>query len=193
MCNFCCTFAAAKVFCRLKNMKKRILIIIGCVLLIGAAVGCAVWMYHEAKMRQQAAGKEQQEQEAQEMEFPEHETNSVIFFEEEVPPADPLMVGRWSSVENPGWHKVYYDDDDGEGRYWGKEWDESDDVMEEDLSYHGNGWFRWRKSNDTLIEFSTMDFRDVPIAHEYLVSISDSTNIAIAETNRRSVYKMRKE
>jgi len=175
-------------------MKKRILIIIGCVLLIGAAVGCAVWMYHEAKVRQQqAAEKEQQEQEAQESEFPDHETNAVIFFEEEVPPADPLMVGRWSCVDNPGWHKVYYDDDDGEGRYWGKEWDESDDVMEEDLGYHGNGWFRWRKSHDTLVEYSTMDFRDVPIAHEYLVTISDSTNIAIAETNRRSVHKMRKE
>jgi len=174
-------------------MKKRLFIIIGCVLVFGAAIGCAVWLYMRHQATLEPKEPQEEEMEAQDNDFLERGTNSIIYFEEEVPPADPLMVGRWSCVENPGWHKVYYDDDDGEGRYWGKEWDESDDVLEEDLSYHGNGWFRWRKSNDTLVEYSTMDFRDVPIAHEYLVTISDSTNIAIAETNRRSVYKMRKE
>ena len=172
-------------------MKKKLLIIIGCLLALCAAVGCAVWLYVQSKQKPQPT--EPEEVEAQEDEFPEHGTNNVIYWEDETPPADPLMVGRWSCREKPGWHKVYYDDPDGEGRYWGKEWDESDDVMEEDLGYHGNGWFRWTKSNDTLTEFSTMDFRDVPIAHTYRLTITDSTNVAIAETNNRSNYNFRKE
>lgn len=171
-------------------MKKKLLIIIGCLLALCAAVGCAVWLYMQSK---QKPPQEPEEVEAQEDEFPEHGTNSAIFWEEETPPADPLMVGRWSCREKPGWYKVYYDDPDGEGRYWGKEWDESDDVMEEDLGYHGNGWFRWTKSNDTLVEYSTMDFRDVPIAHTYRLTITDSTNVAIAETNNRSNYNFQKE
>ena len=170
-------------------MKKKLLIIIGCILALCVAVGCAVWLYVQSKQKPQ----EPEEMEAQEDEFPDHGTNNVIYWEEEMPPADPLMVGRWICQENPGWHKVYYDDPDGEGRYWGKEWDESDDVMEEDLGYHGNGWFRWTKSNDTLTEYSPMDFRDVPIAHTYRLTIMDSANVAIAETNNRSNYNFQKE
>ena len=68
-----------------------------------------------------------------------------------------------------------------------------DDVLEEDLMYHGNGWFRWNKSNDTLIEYSTMDFRDVPIAHIYVIKMKDSVDIAMAETNGRSVFHFIKE
>ena len=180
-------------------MKKPTVLFFICLILIGSAIGAALWLHmQEAELVELAVPSQPQiptigsAPEGEEL-GNEHGTNSIIYFEGEIPPADPLMVGRWKNADNAGWHKVYYDDDDGEGRYWGKEWDESDDVMEEDLSYHGNGWFRWRKSNDTLIEFSTMDFRDVPIAHTYLVSITDSTNIAIAETNRRSSYKLRKE
>jgi len=174
-------------------MNKKLTIIIVSVAIVGAAIGAALWMQHTAEKPQEPQPVEEpQEAEATELEN-EFTTNTVIFFEGEVPPADPLMVGRWQNKENGGWHKVYYDDDDGEGRYWGKEWDEADDVLEEDLSYHGNGWFRWTKSNDTLYEYSTMDFRDVPIAHIYLVSTQDSVTIAMAESNGRSTHNFTKE
>lgn len=170
-------------------MKKKTVIWILCAVVIGAAAGTAIWWYQ----RSQAPVQASDEMEAEEDELGEHMTNSVIYFEGEIPPADPLMVGRWANEEKAGWHKVYYDDDDGEGRYWGKEWDEADDVLEEDLGYHGNGWFRWTKSNDTLTEFSTMDFRDVPIAHTYKISMIDSMHIVMTESNRLSSYHFAKE
>ena len=173
-------------------MNKPTVILLTCVVMVGAAIGAAVWLSGQGKEHPEAKDSRSEETESGEM-TNEHTTNSIVFFEGEMPPADPLMVGRWANNENQGWHKVYYDDDDGEGHYWGKEWDETDDVQEEDLNYHGNGWFRWRKSNDTLYEYSTMDFRDVPIAHIYLVSAYDSMNIAVRETNGRSQYSFIKE
>lgn len=172
-------------------MKKQTIIFLICIALVGAAIGAAYYLSvrEEPLTEQPQAGEEAQEGELEN----EHKTNSVIYFEGEVPPADALMVGRWKNMDNAGWHKVYYDDDDGEGHYWGKEWDETEDVLEEDLSFHGNGWFRWTKSNDTLYEFSTMDFRDVPIAHIYYITAFDSMNISMAETNKRSTYYFIKE
>ena len=189
MCNFCCIFAAGN---KITSMNKPTVILLTCVVMVGAAIGAAVWLSGQGKEHSEAKDSRSEETESGEM-TNEHTTNSIVFFEGEMPPADPLMVGRWANNENQGWHKVYYDDDDGEGHYWGKEWDETDDVQEEDLNYHGNGWFRWRKSNDTLYEYSTMDFRDVPIAHIYLVSAYDSMNIAVRETNGRSQYRFTKE
>lgn len=180
-------------------MKKPSVVFIICVMLICSAVGAALWLQHRSQT-QEGPTLPQAPQiptigsapEGEEL-GNEHGTNSIIYFEGEIPPADPLMVGRWKNADNAGWHKVYYDDDDGEGHYWGKEWDEADDVLEEDLGYHGNGWFRWNKSNDTLIEYSTMDFRDVPIAHIYVIKMKDSVDIAMAETNGRSVFHFIKE
>ena len=172
-------------------MKKKPLIFIVCVLILGAAASAAYWLHYCHTTSPESEDAEEIE-EGEEL-INEHSTNGVIYFEDEVPPADPTMVGKWLSVDKPGWHKVYYDDDDGEGHYWGKEWDENEDVLEEDLSYHGNGWFRWEKHKDTLREFSTMDFRDVPIAHTYLVTVFDSCNITLAETNKRSTYHFTKD
>ena len=176
-------------------MKKPTIILLICIALVAVAIGAAYYLSvresaSEESTEQPQAGEEGAE--GGEIEN-EHKTNTVIYFEGEVPPADPLMVGRWKNMDDAGWHKVYYDDDDGEGYYWGKEWNESEDVLEEDLSFHGNGWFRWTKSNDTLYELSTMDFRDVPIAHIYYVTAFDSMNICIAETNKRSKYFFIKE
>ena len=102
-----------------------------------------------------------------------HSTNNIIVFEDEFT-ADPMMVGKWQNTENPGWYQVFYDDYDDENFFWGKEWDESDDVMEEDLRYHGNGWFRWRKDGKSLLEVAVQDQHSGDIPHEYTIRrISD--------------------
>ena len=157
-------------------MKKPTVIVLFALVLIVAAVGAALWLQQKDKPSQEGEIVNQ------------HTTNSVIYFDDENPPADPLMVGRWTCVGKEDWHKVYYDDYDGEGRFWGKEWDESDDVQEEDLTYHGNGWFRWEKRQDTLMEYYTMDSRDVPIAHSYKINMHDSTDIEQVEMFYRSAY-----
>jgi hypothetical protein len=116
-----------------------------------------------------------------------HPTDAGLFFDDSTPPADPLIVGHWTNSANPGWHKVYYDDyDEEQCQYWGKEWDESEDVYEADLKYHGNGWFRWKKQDGMLHEFSTMDYRDVPIHRGYKITKSTADSLCYFEAERKS-------
>ncbi len=111
-------------------------------------------------------------------------TNDAGYVEDDIPHADPFIVGKWQNSSNPHWFKVYYDDyDEDEGFFWGKEWDESDDVHEEDLYYHGNGWFRWRKDNDQLTELHTMDVQNVPIPKVWNIRTLSSPDSLIL-TNR---------
>ena len=122
-------------------------------------------------------------------------TDESGFAIEDVPSADPLIVGKWSNTENPKWYKVYYDDYDEDGFFWGKEWDESEDVQEEDLNYHGNGWYRWKKDGKQLLELHTMDVRDVPISKVWLYQTEcrdkqHSETLVLADPDRRSrIYK----
>lgn len=104
-------------------------------------------------------------------------TDAVGAVEAEMPHADPAIVGRWVNTDNPQWFKVYLDDFDEEQQlFWGKEWDESDDVFEWDLSYHGNGWFRWKKEGNIIREYATMDARDVPIHRAYVLHTPNTRN-----------------
>lgn len=85
------------------------------------------------------------------------------------------LVGEWVNVDNPCWHKVYYDDPDEEDGYWGKEWNEQDDVHEEDLVWHKNGWFRWRTSKRQLLEIAQVGMKDTQIPKLYaIVAITDT-------------------
>ena len=109
-------------------------------------------------------------------------TDGAGYAVEEVPHADPNIVGKWRNSENPGWYKVYYDDYDEDARlFWGKEWDESDDVLEEDLNYHGNGWFQWEKKGKELHEYATMDARSVSIHKGYKLLLSTPDTLVYCE------------
>ena len=164
-------------------MKKRIIITIACLAAVIAAAA-TIWYF--------AARETQEEEKTAEI---MHSTDAVGYAEDEYPSADPLMVGKWESVEKPGWYKVYYDDFDEEMRmFWGKEWDESDDVHEEDLRYHGNGWFRWTKEDKELREYATMDVRDVPIHHMYKIQYLSPDSMVYFEPDRKNdLYRFRKQ
>ena len=125
----------------------------------------------------------------------DHPTQGAVYFEDEIPPADTMIVGRWSNCANPKWHKVYYDDfDEEEKLYWGKEWDEREDVLEEDLDYHGNGWFRWEKKGNMLHEYSTMSMRSVPIHRMYNLILSSTDSMIYNEPDYTDVvYTFAKE
>ncbi len=120
------------------------------------------------------------------------ETNNVLYFEDGSPSANSLIVGKWQSTSNQQWYKMYLDDYDGDGYFWGKEWDEQDDVKEEDLSYHGNGWFRWKIEDNELIELSSMDSRDVPIPKQYdIIKLREDT-LTIREVYSKKSYNFAK-
>ncbi len=142
-------------------MKRRTILITVCVAaVLAVAAGAGVYYFV-------------QNQNTTEVEAGQNEmatTDAGGFAVLEIPTADSLMVGKWQNAENPQWYKVYYDDyDDDYGYFWGKEWDEAEDVQEEDLNYHGNGWFRWRKENNRLTELHTMDAQDLPIEKNWFV------------------------
>ena len=115
-------------------------------------------------------------------------TDCEGYAEEDIIHADPMMVGKWQNTENPHWYKVYYDDcDEEDGLFWGKEWDESEEVFEEDLNYHGNGWFLWGKNGSLLREYATMDMRNIPIAKHYRVLRVTADSLVYCEQNNKKV------
>lgn len=162
-------------------MKRNILIFL-CVLaavLVTATIAWYGYTWYEHKMMQEPTVKPTDP----------YATHGEKVLETNVPPADPMIVGKWVNAKNPQWHKVYYDDYDGEGYYWGKEWDEKEDVQEVDLVFHGNGWFRWKKEGRQLSELHTMDARDVPIGKNYTISQSTTDSLAFYEPAfRQTIY-----
>lgn len=151
---------------------KKILVILLCLVVVAAVAVVWYGVYHK--------------QQAQENEM--LSTDGDGYAEEEIPHADPLMVGKWQSTTNPHWYKVYYDDyDEDEHLFWGKEWNEAEEVFEEDLNYHGNGWFRWEKKGKTLREYATMDARDVPIHRVYTVRVLTTDSLVYFEPDYKHV------
>ena len=150
-------------------------------MVVAAALGVAAWYL----LRPQETTEEALEV------VNTHPTDGAGYVIATTPYADSLIVGEWQNIANPGWHKVYYDDfDEDEGLFWGKEWDESEDVLEEDLSYHGNGWFRWEKKKNMLHEYATMDGRDVPIHREYQIQRSSTDSLVYFERDyKKNIYR----
>lgn len=140
-------------------MKRKLLIVGICIasmLIVGAT---AVYMAHKYHNRIHIVG------------YPKEKTNEHQVYQDETPIADSALVGKWQNQDNPQWFKSYYDDYDGDGFFWGKEWNEAENVYEEDLNYHGNGWFRWRIDKDQLLEMHTMDAQDTPIPKRWRVRL----------------------
>ena len=118
----------------------------------------------------------------------EYPTDRAGYAEEEIPHADPLIVGKWRNADKPQWCKVYYDDQDDDSQlFWGKEWDESEDVFEWDLAYHGNGWFRWEKKGRMLYEYAVMEIKDVSVPCIYRLRLSDSDSLVFYEQGDKAV------
>ena len=159
------------------NRKLLIIVIVLASLIVAGAVTYCVVKYLP---REQTAPKD------------DHSTNANYSFEEDVPSADPAIVGKWQNVANPQWYKVYYDDYDDDGFFWGKEWSEDEDVFEEDLPYHGNGWYRWRKKGKSLEERHVMSIRDVPIKKQWKVQTKPDSLILSEPEFTKQIYRFRR-
>lgn len=91
------------------------------------------------------------------------------------------VVGRWQNIDNKGWYCVFYEEVDEEGMCWGKEWDESENVLEEDLPFHRNGWFRWRIKDGVLHKFAVMNMSSAIIYKSYKVINMKNSMLVIQE------------
>lgn len=93
------------------------------------------------------------------------------------------VVGRWQNTDDTGWYCVFYDEVDDEGMCWGKEWNESENVLEEDLPFHKNGWFRWRIKDGVLHKFAVMNMSNAIIHKSYSV-IKMKDNMLVMQEER---------
>jgi len=69
------------------------------------------------------------------------------------------LQGLWQNDKYATWHVRFTNEAaDEKNYYWGCEWgDFGDDVKEEDLVFHGNGWFKYSFISAELIEIHKMD------------------------------------
>lgn len=93
------------------------------------------------------------------------------------------VVGRWQNTNNKDWYCVFYGEVDDEGMCWGKEWDESENVNEEDLAFHKNGWFQWRIQEGVLHKFAVMDMSSSVIHKSYKVMEMKDGMLVIEDEN----------
>lgn len=134
-----------------------------------AITAVCVWMYSHKKTHQGQS------------EDITHTTNGYEIYNDDIPPADSRFVGRWQCADDMHWHKVYYDDYDANGYYWGKEWHEDENVKETDLIFHGNGWFKWKIENKTLHEMHCMDVSSVTVPKQYIFNCKEQNVLQLTD------------
>ena len=100
---------------------------------------------------------------------------------------DSLLLGHWQGLDRPTWHRIYTDEYSGNGYYWGKEWDEAEDVFEKDLIDYGNGWFEWKMDGNDVLELATTDMSESRVPFIYTIKKLSNTDLIYIE--QRSTEK----
>ena len=90
------------------------------------------------------------------------------------------LYGKWQNKKNTQWYRVFYNDivADDPTYKWGKEWHENEGIYEKDLTEHGNGWFKWRKSNNNLLEIEMMEYGWAEIPQENTITVLTDTEFS---------------
>lgn len=118
--------------------------------------------------------------EAEEVEEITEETHGLVTFEEIA--LDTMMLGKWQHATDTGWYRVYTMEPAGDDYYWGREWNTSDDIFEEDLTPYGNGWFKWKKDGDNVVEMHMTDHQIASIPYEYKMLRLSNNEMRYKET-----------
>ena len=88
------------------------------------------------------------------------------------------LQGKWCTDGTQEYWRFTTDPVAGEtGYFWGCEWNEAQDWHESDLVYHGVGWFKYKLTDDQLIEWHMTDYGWSEIAQEYVITILTSTKM----------------
>lgn len=97
------------------------------------------------------------------------------------------LQGKWVNTNvDTTWYRVFTLDavEDAEGYKWGKEWHEKDDKHESDLTFHGNGWFKWSKTDADVLEIEMMEYGWADIPYEYTINLLTDSQLEFTEKVR---------
>ena len=119
----------------------------------------------------------------------DQQTHGMVFFEPEV---DELMLGKWQHTTDTSWYRVYTTEPADEDFCWGREWNEAEDIYEEDLMPYGNGWFKWKKTDNDVIEWHATDNHSAFIPYEYKVLQLNETELYFKEVRDAQKQRFRK-
>ena len=94
------------------------------------------------------------------------------------------LLGLWSKGDATGLDSVPVEfvrftaeqDETGEYKY-GRQWDESEDIYEEDLVPYGNGWFKYKLVKSDLTEIHLMDNGGAEAPKVYVVTKLTDTEL----------------
>lgn len=128
-----------------------------------------------------------------ELEQPNEMTDELAYFDGEeetdfLTEEDEMLLGKWQSSINEHWFRVYTDEAAEDGYYWGYEWNEDEDVHPEDLNKYGNGWFKWKKRGNKVLEFATADNNGQLIPYPYTI-----TKLFYTELSYKEIYSNKKQ
>lgn len=118
------------------------------------------------------------------------ETHGMMVFEDLN--IDTMMLGVWQHTVDTGWHRVYTMEPAGNDYYWGREWNTSEDIFEEDLMPYGNGWFMWKKDGDEVVEIHMTDKQIAVIPFEYEIMELSSQEMRYKESTDADKQEFKK-
>jgi len=114
-----------------------------------------------------------------------------------VNPTDPTnpasIFGLWQEYDNNIPESDYMrfltaDQEAKDGDYFfGKEWDESEQVYEKDLKYKGNGWFKWKIDGSVLTKIELLDNGGAEIPKTYTIKILNTTQLQLQDPEDKDV------
>ncbi len=100
------------------------------------------------------------------------------------------LSGTWVEEYTLCYWVYSLEKDDSGDNYWGKTWDESDDVFETDLEWHGNGWFKWNIANNKLTQLHVMEIGSALVPKTYTVTSCNETTLVLKDTyGNQTTYK----
>ena len=80
------------------------------------------------------------------------------------------LLGLWQEQNTEVFVRFTNETDESGEYHYGREWDESEDIFENDLQPYGNGWFKYKLVKTDLTEIHLMDNggADIPKVYQVL-------------------------
>ena len=98
------------------------------------------------------------------------------------------LQGLWQENNTEHFVRFTTEQSDEAGYLYGREWDKAEDIHEEDLLPHGNGWFKYLfETNGNLTEIHLMDNGGAEIPKIYIVTKLNSTTLEYYEKDHKSI------